>query len=432
MKKIALILALVLTIVTFVSVVVSASSVDVTPTDVTQTDATPTDVTPTDTTPTDTESDVASKEEESSVEVSSETESSETESSEAEPSSEPMPDGAVFYGDINNDGSVTASDALVCLQAAVNKITLTFSEITLADVNFDDAITSSDALAILQMSVKKIDNFDGKTYTDDVYKLAPTEADNGAYTPDKSADLSFVMDNTGLADKTVYYVAFTSGNALDTEGTAMLYAFQGLINRDFGRDGKHTSLLFFQKDNSDPSWYAYVTGKGKTFEGFTQHVIRKANDFYATFEKQLKHCGYILWDPNVPATSNVALTICGIEGYLPVMAGSALEAKVKSWGMEEKMSLVGMFSNDAKAITGCSAKPTGSAKNDAYLWALEKYMPRCSDTYIAYTLDGAQRIPTNPISQVRNANLTCIENYDYIVARRAFVFDLYPYWDEAP
>lgn len=59
-------------------------------------------------------------------------------------------------GDVNFDGAITATDARLTLQAAVNKITLTGDAAQAADVNRDGNITATDARLILQRAVNKI------------------------------------------------------------------------------------------------------------------------------------------------------------------------------------------------------------------------------------------------------------------------------------
>ena len=66
---------------------------------------------------------------------------------------------AVRPGDINGDGEVTAEDALLVLQAATQKITLTDRQKRAADVDEQDGVTSADALLILQYATKKIIGF---------------------------------------------------------------------------------------------------------------------------------------------------------------------------------------------------------------------------------------------------------------------------------
>ena len=65
----------------------------------------------------------------------------------------------VLPGDVNGDGDVTAADALMTLQAATSKITLTAAEILAASVDETDGVSASDALLILQYSTQKITGF---------------------------------------------------------------------------------------------------------------------------------------------------------------------------------------------------------------------------------------------------------------------------------
>ena len=62
-------------------------------------------------------------------------------------------------GDVDLNGSVTVTDALLALQASVGKLELSSDSFVQADVNRDNALTVTDALLILQYSVKKITAF---------------------------------------------------------------------------------------------------------------------------------------------------------------------------------------------------------------------------------------------------------------------------------
>lgn len=66
---------------------------------------------------------------------------------------------AVMYGDTNLDGAVTVEDALMTLQAAADKVTLTTDQTAAANVDGEGAVTAQDALLILQHTTKKIDAF---------------------------------------------------------------------------------------------------------------------------------------------------------------------------------------------------------------------------------------------------------------------------------
>ena len=58
-------------------------------------------------------------------------------------------------GDVNRDGVVNASDALLVLKAAVGKAVLTDSETVAGDMNRDGRLDATDALAILKKAVGK-------------------------------------------------------------------------------------------------------------------------------------------------------------------------------------------------------------------------------------------------------------------------------------
>lgn len=66
---------------------------------------------------------------------------------------------AYRLGDVDEDDDVTASDALLVLQAATSKVDLTDKQILAADVDGRNGVTSADALLILQYATHKITDF---------------------------------------------------------------------------------------------------------------------------------------------------------------------------------------------------------------------------------------------------------------------------------
>ena len=62
-------------------------------------------------------------------------------------------------GDINSDGKINSTDALMVLNYAVGKTSFSSSQKNKADVNNDNKINSSDALMILEYSVGEIRTF---------------------------------------------------------------------------------------------------------------------------------------------------------------------------------------------------------------------------------------------------------------------------------
>ena len=64
-----------------------------------------------------------------------------------------------IFGDVDGDGSVSATDALEVLKSIVGKVQLTEEQQTLADVTGDDTLGADDALDILKKVVGKIEKF---------------------------------------------------------------------------------------------------------------------------------------------------------------------------------------------------------------------------------------------------------------------------------
>lgn len=67
--------------------------------------------------------------------------------------------GDVLYGDVDGSRAVTASDALLALQAATGKLTLNEQQADAADVDGIDGLTTMDALIILQYATGKLTAF---------------------------------------------------------------------------------------------------------------------------------------------------------------------------------------------------------------------------------------------------------------------------------
>ncbi len=277
---------------------------------------------------------------------------------------------------------------------------------------------------------------------------------NGAYEKDATADTSFMTTTSGVKANTMYRLTAPAlrnpdGSGVgDSDFARLVYSMQGLVNRDFGLDADHTALIAVVTETSDTTWLSEMTQNGSIMQyanaeaginGLSEVKVTNFNALLDEFLPLIKSCGIILWDGNVPATANVAATICGLDGFLPVLANSPLHTLLVNKGVPVKQSLVGMFKNGQKgtAITGTATASTGSAKNDAYLWALEKYFNRCSSQYLAYTLDGAPTIKgysayaDHPTALLEDAGTNCLTNHDYLIARRCFFFDLAPYNGEA-
>ncbi len=210
-------------------------------------------------------------------------------------------------------------------------------------------------------------------------------------------------------------------------------SLQGLENRDeicmyVNDGGAAMNWATFFRAQQDGLLYGKKIVNLKTIDD----VINKLGD-------RIKAHGIVLWDPDQPFTSNIATNVCGVEGYLPVMYSddedSTYMRLVERFGDSiVKMDLRGKFiGQKGTKIWDTNIASSGSAKCDAYLWAMEKYVKtdKTSKAYIAYLTD------FYPLTEKGNGFLdgnsiyeTCLPNQDYIVAERIFTFDLSVWGDE--
>ena len=208
---------------------------------------------------------------------------------------------------------------------------------------------------------------------------------------------------------------------------------QGIVNR------KSPRLYIFLVQNGnidiDRYWWNKYRPGGKWLSGRDTIVYHNIIDLVTAYQSDIK--GVVVYDPNVAATSNVASSVAGIEDVIAIrydLSPKSLYSKlvlggpklaVKVWLLNKDGS--SMFTGSGK-IPGTSRLSSGSAKNDAYLWFLEKYMKtgKCNTLYGAYYVD--QQWMKNP--GVANRNHHTLSNHDFFVSRKGFFFDLSPWGDE--
>lgn len=120
----------------------------------------------------------------------------------------------------------------------------------------------------------------------------------------------------------------------------------------------------------------------------------------------------VIWDPQLPCTVNIATTIAGVETGIVMTSAQYDTYKSNLPSDVNVISLVGKF----------NGSETGSAKNDAYRWAIREYLltGKCSTDYIFSLEDAFGR-------NIRNTYAR-----DLAVQKKGFVFDLSPWEDEAP
>ena len=204
------------------------------------------------------------------------------------------------------------------------------------------------------------------------------------------------------------YTIFGSPNAAGYDEALAAVSLQGLLNRDAPR------LYVMTKSWARPQmWFDLLAGEGQWLHGRER---RDLPDLTAVVKLAGKHLsGAVIWDPKVPATVNVATTVAGVENAV-VLSPDLADKYLAQWHLPIVRDLRGMF-------TGAE---TGSAKNDAYRWAIRKYVAtgRCTSRLICLYRDAWGHRDGGDISYAVLRDLP--------VRNRAFVFDLSPWGDERP
>jgi hypothetical protein len=211
-------------------------------------------------------------------------------------------------------------------------------------------------------------------------------------------------------------------------------SMQGIVNRDAPR--LYLYAVGGKDASTDRFWLDWMRGDG---DWLGDHTLEPLPDLAALARQFKDHVnGLVVYDGSVPATSNVASTIAGVEDLACVRhdpaPGSLFRVLTDELGFEPKVWLIGqdgtpMFTGSG-TLPGSDTPSSGSAKCDAYLWAKENYLDtgRCNPGRFGYYLDAFWL--TKPAGgSLFNHTLT---NQDYFISERGFLFDLSPNDDEAP
>ena len=206
-----------------------------------------------------------------------------------------------------------------------------------------------------------------------------------------------------------------------------LYRFsaclEGLLNREKPR-------LFLEWMKHDRFWLDYCRGPGKFLEHEPIEPLCSFPALFARVSDFIRERGLVVWDDRVPSTLNAATTVCGTEGFLPVRRDSEALALIREiTGAEVRLDLSDRF-NGRGTVWETDEPSTGSPKCDAYLWALRRAMKNTADDLLFFTLDGASWADER--AYYPDLSNAFVPNMDYAVAKKAFVFDLFAFGDEAP
>lgn len=215
--------------------------------------------------------------------------------------------------------------------------------------------------------------------------------------------------------------------------TAHLVAsLQGIVNRDAPR------LFLRFMPQPDDFWFQRLTSEGQWLAGRTVIPVDSLDSLLRSFADSLH--GVVVYDARVPATSNLASTIAGIEDRLCLRCDESSDSvytRVMTSGLPFTGNALRLMGDDGAPlftgqgiIPGTDIASTGSAKCDAYLWAKSRCLDAgtCSAQYMAYYID-AFWLQRPAESSFSNATLT---NHDFFIAQRAFFFDLHVWEEESP
>jgi len=200
---------------------------------------------------------------------------------------------------------------------------------------------------------------------------------------------------------------------------------QGIVNRE-------KPQLYMDYMDADSFWLDKMRAKGAYLEHAQLTPLASVEEAIATFSDSIG--GVVVWDSDVPSTSNVASTICGVENLIPVRydptPGSLYDRLVTN-GPKLKVveDLHGKFSGSG-TIPNTNRPSTGSPKCDSYIWAKIHYIDtgKCNPAELGYWCDAFWLKHPKDMG-IDNVGLP---NHDFIVARKGFICDLHVYADEAP
>ena len=213
-----------------------------------------------------------------------------------------------------------------------------------------------------------------------------------------------------------------------------LAAIQGLANREAPR----LYLIYCAGFGveTDQFWLDWLRGEDGWLKDSELVPLASPEEVVRTFKDYVK--GLVVYDPEVPATSCLASTAAGCDDLLPVRFSRATNSMFAlltgKLGLPVRLWLVNP--DGSSKFTGKGQIPdlnepsTGSAKNDAYRWAIRRFIDsgKCDPGFAAYYIDAFWLKHASP----GQWDLHTLSNHDYFIARRAFFFDLATWGDEKP
>lgn len=231
---------------------------------------------------------------------------------------------AATPGDVDSNGKVTSTDALMTLQYSVGQRSLTSAQIAAADLNGDKKVNSTDALLILRISA----GIDSQPQGFEPYK--------GTVTADPSLRL---RSGAGTSYGVIANIPL---------GTQLTIT---AVNGNWGKttyDGKTgwVSLDYIEVSKPSPGTFTVISYGYGHGVGMSQYGAKYYADAGWTYDKILLHYFYssktkISTDTAVPSTVKYGGQTINIKQYL---AGSVKAEMGDSWNVEAiKAQMVAIY-----------------------------------------------------------------------------------------
>jgi len=210
-------------------------------------------------------------------------------------------------------------------------------------------------------------------------------------------------------EETLYlYTLLHDGTPESYDESVAVACLQGLINR-----AEPAVYALSGKESRPQYWLDVLSREGRWLQGRKAEHLAELTALVDLARGRVQ--GVVIWDPEVPATLNVATSIAGVEDAL-VLSPEYADRYLARWRLPVLRDLRGRFRGDE----------TGSAKNDAYRFAIREYLSvgACSAHLLCLYEDAF-------LTRARG-DLGYVLTRDWAVRNRAFVFDLSPWGDEPP
>jgi GxGYxYP putative glycoside hydrolase C-terminal domain/GxGYxY sequence motif in domain of unknown function N-terminal len=210
----------------------------------------------------------------------------------------------------------------------------------------------------------------------------------------------------------------------------LVTSLEGLVNRSKPR------LFVRYNPTLDDFWWKCVTDTW--LKGAKADAIPSINALLAHFADSYK--GAVVYDERVPATSNIAASVAGADNLLVLRYDESPDSLYQTLtkgphALPVKVKFVtdtgeSLFTGTG-TIPGTSLPSTGSAKNDAYRWLIAKYLKpgKLNPVVLGDYIDAFWLKCWQATGSLDHAT---VNNLDYIIAQRGFVFDLGFFDDEVP